>query len=65
MTNHELLRNQATGVANRPPQWLRRDALAQAQQPKLIRPDQPLQWKGPYGTLWDPRTPNMCDPDQA
>ena len=31
MTNHELLRNQATGVANRPPQWFRRDALAQAQ----------------------------------
>jgi len=25
----------------------------------LIRPDQPLQWQGPYGT------PNQCDPDQA
>jgi hypothetical protein len=59
MTDHELLRNQATGIANRPPQWLRRDALAQAQQPKLIRPDQPLQWQGPYGT------PNQFDPDQA
>ena len=56
MTNHELLRNQATGVANRPPQWFRPPTSA-----TLIRPDQPLQRLGPYET---PTSATLIRPDQ-